>query len=100
MTIAKRSRTNIFCNVIRTIPIPEDYHWSRSCQLSARINTRFASIVWHAYSGIHDLQSGSSSKAYNDGKVNWENSGKIVNCCCWWWQQQCAVVDWWFSRQS
>lgn len=75
--------------------MPEDYHRSRSCQLSARINTRFASIVWHGYSGIPDLQPGSSSKAYNDGKVNWENSGKIVNCC--WWQQQCAVVDWWFS---
>lgn len=33
--ITNRSRTSIFANVIRYIPMPEDYHQPGSCQLRA-----------------------------------------------------------------
>ncbi|MEY9833194.1 hypothetical protein ABIA25_005072 [Sinorhizobium fredii] len=38
MTVTRRSRTSIFCNVIRYIlHMSEDYQQPCSCQLSARI---------------------------------------------------------------
>lgn len=39
--ITKRSRTSIFDNVIRNIPMAEDYHRRNSCQLSAPHNMAF-----------------------------------------------------------
>lgn len=39
--ITKRSRTSIFDNVIRNIPMPEDYHRPNTCQLSASHNIAF-----------------------------------------------------------